>query len=183
MEHILKAIIVVGLLILPWRYFYLPKIEAIKADKQNAANSCGSLSRFSDGREELYQSMLAIHKENLAKEKYRLEFMLPSFAKARANLMGPFDRLRAEVHGDWHVIPEGKFKISGPLVFWPFRFTYIGDSNDVIRVLAHIEAAPQFMFLRSFEMARKDTQVELSGLVDLVYRDFDGIAEQPGETQ
>lgn len=171
MEHILKAIIVIGLLTLPWRYYFLPKIEEIKSEKQMAANLQGSLSRFSDGREVLFKSLLAIQQENIAKEKYRLEFMLPSFAKARANLMGPFDNIRAKIPGEWHVVPEGKFRVSGPLVFWPFRFVFIGSTNDAVRILAHMETASQFMFIRTFKLERHETNVELSGLIELVFHD------------
>jgi hypothetical protein len=169
MEKLLKAIIVIGLLVLPWRYYYWPKIESIKADKQMVANYQGSIQRFADGREAMFRSMLEIQKENIGREKHRLEFMLPSFAKARANLMAPFDNLRAAVEGEWHVVPEGKFQVSGPLVFWPFKFTYIGPAVNVSRILALVETSTQFMRIAGFTVETRGELVEFKGTVDLVF--------------
>lgn len=169
MEKLLKAIIVVGLLIMPWSYYYLPRINSVKADKQMVANLKGSMERFADGREAMFRSVLQLQQENIGKEKHRLEFMLPSFAKARANLMAPFENLRNAVPGEWHVVPEGKFKNSGPLVFWPFRFTYTGSASDAVKALASMEASTQFMLLRHFEMKTRENMVDLSGIVELVF--------------
>lgn len=171
MEKLLKAIIVIGLILLPWRYYFWPQIELIKANKQMAANLQGSINRFADGREAMFRSVLGIQTENIVKEKHRLEFMLPSFAKARANLMAPFDNLRAAVPGEWHVVPEGKFKNSGPLVFWPFKFTYSGSALNAVKLLANIETSTQFMLLRRYEMTTRDSDVEMTGIIDLVFHD------------
>ncbi len=169
MEKLLKAIIVVGLLFMPWSYYYMPRINEVKADKQMVANLKGSIARFSDGREAMFRSLLQIQQENIGKEKHRLEFMLPSFAKARANLMAPFENLRAAVPGEWQVVPEGKFKNSGQLVFWPFKFIFTGPVSDAVKVIAAMEASTQFMLLRHFEINTRENIVDLSGIVDLVF--------------
>ncbi len=155
---------------MPWTYYYLPQLAKVTADKQMAANLKGSISRFADGREVMFRSLLDIQKENIAKEKHRLEFMLPSFAKARANLMAPFENLRNAVAGEWQVVPEGKFRKSGPLVFWPFKFTYRGSAAQAIQALAHLETSTQFMLLRDYSILRSDGQVEMTGLVELVFQ-------------
>lgn len=171
MDKLLKAIIVISLLLLPWQYYYFPRIEAVKADKQMVANLKGSINRFADGREAMFKSLLDLQQQSIGKEQHRLKFMLPSFAKARANLMAPLNNIRAAVPGEWSAVPEGKFKKSGPLVFWPFKFTYIGSISDAIKVIANMEASTQFMLLRHFTIETHESQVDLSGIVELVFHD------------
>ena len=139
--------------------------------RQEISNLKASLARFDNGKEAMYRELLSSQKENLEKENKRLNFLLPSFVTARANLMAPFDTLREEIPGDWNVVPEGKFKNSGPLVFWPFNFKYIGKSEDAIKVLAYMEVNSQFMRLENYKIETKDKLVTLSGKVDLVFQE------------
>lgn len=171
MEKLLKAIIVISLLLIPWQYYYLPRIEAVKADKQMVANLKGSINRFADGREAMFKSFLEVQQQNIGKEKQRLEFMLPSFAKARANLRAPLNDVRAAVPGEWQTVPNGKFDKRGPLVFWPFKFSYTGTVSDAIKVIASMEASTQFMLLRHFTIETRENLVDLKGVVDLVFHD------------
>jgi len=135
------------------------------------ANLKGSINRFADGREAMFKSLLELQQQNIGKEKHRLEFMLPSFAKARANLRAPFENIRTAVPGEWSAVPEGKFRKSGPLVFWPFKFSYTGSVSDSIKVIASMEASTQFMLLRHFTIETHESQVDLNGIVELVFHD------------
>ncbi|NCB39040.1 MAG: hypothetical protein EOM80_09740 [Erysipelotrichia bacterium] len=183
MEKILKAIIVAGLLFLPWQYYFWPGLQQVAIEKQQTANLKGSMSRLADGRGAMFQEILKVQLENIKKEKHRLEFLLPSFAKARANLMAPFDLLRTAIPGAWQVIPEGKFRISGPLVFWPFKLSFIGAASDAVKVLAQIETATQFMRLINFSIETREDEVELKGLVELVFQNSCELESDKGETR
>ncbi len=183
MKNFLVAIIALAIVVMPYTYFYNPALKTAFDQKQEIANLQGSLSRFEGGKELAYKELLEAQRTNLEKETRRLNFMLPAFANARANLMGPFDRLRETIPGEWDVVPEGKFTVSGPLVFWEFRFKYIGTAADAVKVLAAMEVSTQvdpntnekvesqFMRLNNFKVETKEKLVTLSGRVEVVFQE------------
>ena len=171
MKNFLVAVIVFAVIVMPYTYYYIPSLNQTNNMRQEISNLKASLARFDNGREAMYRELLASQKDNLEKENKRLNYLLPSFVTARANLMAPFDTLREEIPGDWNVVPEGKFKNSGPLVFWPFNFRYIGKSEDAIKVLAYMEVNTQFMRLETYKIETNDKLVTLSGKVELVFQE------------
>ena len=183
MKNFLLAIIALAIVVMPYTYFYNPTLKTAFNQKQEIANLQGSLSRFEGNRMIAYRELLETQKTNLEKETRRLNFMLPAFANARANLMGPFDRLREAIPGEWEVVPEGKFTVSGPLVFWEFRFKYVGTTADAVKVLASMEVSTQidpntnekvesqFMRLNNFKMDTNGKLVTLSGRVEVVFQE------------
>jgi hypothetical protein len=171
MERYLKAMIAAGLLLLPWRYLIWPGIETVREERKTQANLRASLQRFDQGREAMFRAALDLQKEALAKEQRRLEFLLPPFSYARANLMAPFDLLRAAVPGEWEVVPEGKFTRSDPLVFWPFRFSFKGPAGEAVRALAAIEAAEQFLRIKQATIESQGDLVLLKGTVEVVFQE------------
>jgi Tfp pilus assembly protein PilO len=171
MKNFLVAVIAFAIIVMPYTYYYIPSLNQTNNMRQEITNLKASLARFENGREALYRELLASQKENLEKENKRLNYLLPAFATARANLMAPFDTLREEIPGDWNVVPEGKFKNSGPLVFWPFNFRYTGKSEDAVKVLAYMEVNTQFMRLDNYKFETNDKLVTLSGKVELVFQE------------
>lgn len=183
MKNFLIAVIALAIVVMPYTYFYNPTLKTAFNQKQEIANIQGSLARFDGGKEAIYRELLDTQKGNLEKETRRLNFMLPAFANARANLMGPFDTLRETIPGKWDVVPEGKFTVSGPLVFWVFKFKYIGTAADAVKVLAAMEVSTkidpntnekvdsQFMRLDNFKMETNEKLVTLSGKVELVFQE------------
>ncbi len=171
MKNFLIAVIVFAIIIMPYTYFYNPQLANANKNKQEIANLQGSLSRFENGKDVMYKELLATQKENLEKENKRLNFLLPSFATARANLMAPFDDLRTSIPGEWNVVPEGKFITKSPLVFWPFKFKYVGTTADAIKVLAYMEVNTQFMRLENYRMETNENIVTMTGKVELVFQD------------
>lgn len=174
MKNNLIAIIVFAIIVIPYTYFYIPSLSETNGMRQEIANLKASISRFSDGKDIIHNELLQRQKENLDKEKRRLSYLLPDFSVARANLMAPFDTLRQEIPGEWEVVPEGQFKNSDPLVFWPFKFKYSGTTAEAVKLLAYIEVNNQFMRFDSFKMEtnkKNDSLVTLSGKVELVFQE------------
>ena len=171
MKNFLVAIIVLAIIVMPYTYFYIPQLQKTNGMRQDIANLKGSLARFDNGRLKIYQELLQTQKDNLEKENKRLNFLLPAFDTTKANLMAPFDTLRDSIEGDWNVVPEGKFTSSNSLVFWPFKFKYIGTCANAVKVLAYMEVNEQFMRLENYRIETNEKLVTLSGKVDLVFQE------------
>ena len=171
MKNFLVAVIVFALIVMPYTYFYIPSLNKTNTMRQEIANLKGSLARFDNGRDKLYQELITSHKANLEKESKRLNFLLPAFDTTKANLMAPFDSLRETIPGEWSVVPEGKFKSNGTLVFWPFKFKYTGTCADAVKALAHMEVNTQFMRFENYKIETNDKLVTLSGKVELVFQE------------
>lgn len=171
MKNFLVGIMVLPILAMPYTYFYIPALKKTTSMRQEISNYKASLGRFAEGRDRMLIELLAIQKENVEKENKALNFLLPAFDTAKANLMMPFDTLRDNIPGEWNVVPEGKFRNSSPLVFWAFKFKYVGTFNNAVKVLASMEINPQFMRIENYRIETKENEVELSGKVELVFQE------------
>ena len=140
--------------------------------RQQIANITASSNRFASGTLIIYKNLLESKKEDYKNELASLTLLIPEFSTTKTNLMAPFDIIREEIPGDWSVVPEGKFSKSNNLVFWPFKFKYIGTNADAVKVLAYMESANQFMRLDSFKIDSNNELVTLSGVVELVFREY-----------
>lgn len=171
MKNLLIAIIAFAIVVMPYTYYYNPVLKQTEGLRKEITNLKASLARFDNGKEAMYRELITNQKANLEKENKRLGYMLPDFSTARANLMAPFDSLRESNPGEWSVVPEGKFRTSGPLVFWPFSFKYVGTAAEAVKVLASMEVNTQFMRLVNYTMETNDKLVTLSGKVELVFQE------------
>ncbi|MFZ2960090.1 MAG: hypothetical protein WA705_24680 [Candidatus Ozemobacteraceae bacterium] len=171
MEKYLQTILVIGLLLLPWRYYYWPQILEIRKDKQEISNVSASLLQFTDGREAMYQDVVATQRKVAVQMEKQISFLLPQFSQARANLMAPFNEIRSSTPGQWKVTPEGRFTKSGNLISWPFEFQFIGSHSNAVKALGALETAEQFIRIQKITMETKIDQVELSGIVELIFLD------------
>ena len=175
MKNFLVAVIVFALIVMPYTYYYIPSLNQTNTMRQEIANIEGSLARFENGRYQLYQELLVSNKDNLEKESKRLNYLLPAFDTTKANLMAPFDTLRESIRGDWSVVPEGKFRTVGPLVYWPFKFKFVGTCANAVKALAYMEVNTQFMRLENYRIETNsetnEKLVTLSGKVELVFQE------------
>ena len=171
MKNILVGIMVLPVLAMPYTYYYIPSLKQTTEMRQEIANLKGSLGRFDDGRDKMFIEVIAAQKVALEEENKRLNFLLPSFDSAKANLMAPFDTLREQIPGEWNVVPEGKFRNSKPLVFWPFSFKFVGSFSNAVKALAYMEVNPQFMRIENYRIETNENLVTLSGKVELVFQE------------
>lgn len=171
MKNFLVAVIVLAIIVMPYTYYYIPSLQKTNVMRQEIANLKGSLARFDNGRLNIYQELLKSQEANIEKERERLYFLLPAFDETKANLMAPFDILRESIDGEWNVVPEGKFRNSGPLIFWPFKFKYTGTCANAVKVLAYMEVNERFMRLENYRILSNEKLVTLSGKVELVFQE------------
>lgn len=171
MERLLRYLIIIGLLFLPWRYFLMPGLDQLRASRQNNIDVCSSIQHFAEGRGDLIRQSLDVQRKQLLSRQKALSFLLPPFSQARANLMATFDAVRSSIPGDWEVIPEGKFRTEGRHVIWPFHFKYIGSYSDTVRALAAMETTPQLLRLVQTSITRNDKNVLAEGNIEMIFLD------------
>ena len=171
MKNLFAAAVAFALIVMPYTYYYIPALNQSNSMRQEIANLKTSLSRFSGNNFEIYKELYKSKETNYEEEKERLNLLFPEFSTAKNNLMAPFDIMRNEIPGDWHVVPEGKFQNIKSLVYWSFKFKYIGTCADALKVLAYMESAPQFMRIQDYSIETLDSSVTLSGNVQLIFRD------------
>ena len=172
MKNLFVAVLVFALIVIPYTYYYFPSLNKTNSMRQQIANITASSNRFASGTLIIYKNLLESKKEDYKNELASLTLLIPEFSTTKTNLMSPFDIIREEIPGDWSVVPEGKFSKSNNLVFWPFKFKYIGTNADAVKVLAYMESANQFMRLDSFKIDTTNELVTLSGVVELVFREY-----------
>lgn len=171
MKNFAYAVIAFAIVVMPYTYYYLPVLNHTKEMKQEISNLRASLARIDNNRDKIYREIIKETSASLDKEKQKFNFLFPAFSSAKVNIMAPFTTLRNEIPDEWNVIPEGKFRTDGNLVFWPFNFKYVGNSLEAIKALAYMEINEQFMLIDNFKIESKGDLVLLSGKVELVYQE------------
>jgi hypothetical protein len=175
MEKILKALIAMAVLMLPWQYIYSKQLITLENRHQDIINMATANKNLdqkvgAQSMRELYISLLNSQKAAIIKERNRLELLMPSFSTARTSLLSPFELLRSEIPGEWQVNPSNKYSEEGPLVFWPFDVQYIGTAHNAIKAIAHMETSNRYFRIRHFNMQTSGKNVKLAGIVELVYQ-------------
>ncbi|HOT28181.1 MAG TPA: hypothetical protein PLU72_08315 [Candidatus Ozemobacteraceae bacterium] len=170
-ERILRYLVIIGLLFLPWRYSLLAELSQLKAGRQQNVDTTATIRHLADGRGEVMKKALELQRQQLKARQRALSFILPPFSQARANLMASFDTVRSQIPGEWEVVPEGKFHSEGMHVVWPFRFKYIGTYANAVKALAAMETAPQLLRLTRTTVTGAGSSVIVEGNVEMVYLD------------
>ena len=171
MKNLFIAAIAFALVVMPFTYYYYPTLNNTNIMRQEIANLKASLERFSGNKYDIFKELYKSKEKNYEEEKAKLALMIPEFSTTKTNLMAPFDVIREKIPGDWHVVPEGKFQSRDSLVFWSFKFKYIGTYADAVSVLAFMESAPQYMRLQNYILETNNLSVTLSGNVEQVFRE------------
>ena len=169
MKNLFVAAIAFALIVMPYTYYYLPALNQTNSMRQEIANRKASLARFSGNKFDVFKELYKNKEINYNEEKEKLTILLPEFSTTKTNLMAPFDIVRENIPGEWHVVPEGKFYKRNSLIFWPFNFKFIGNYDDSIKALAYMETAPQFMRIQNYTIETNNQLVTLSGNVELVF--------------
>jgi hypothetical protein len=175
MDKTLKALIVVAVLMLPFQYFYAPKLKELEKKTQDIVNmqTANQILNKKVGNQtmrDLYFGLLQNQKQAIIKERTRLDLLMPPFSTARTSLLSPFELIRAEIPGEWTVTPNNKYIDSNTLVFWPFQVQYKGSAENAIKAIAFIESGNRFMRLRNISLKAENNEVILNGQIELVYQ-------------
>lgn len=176
MEKTLKALIVMAILILPFQYFYAPKLKELDKKTQDIVNMQTANQNLNkkvgnQSMRDLYLGLLQSQKKSIIKERTRLDLLMPPFSTARTSLRSPFELIRAEVPGAWEVTENNTYTDAGALIFWPFNVAYKGSAENVIKALALIESGNRFMRLRNLTLkADNNNEVIMAGQIELVYQ-------------
>ena len=176
-ERVLRYLVIIGLLFLPWRYSLLAELSQLKAGRQQIVDMTATIRHLADGRGDVMEKALDLQRNQLKARQKALSFILPPFSQARANLMASFDTVRSHIPGEWEVVPEGKFHAEGTHVVWPFRFKYIGSYANAIRALASMETAPQLLRLTKTSLSGSGSSVIVEGNIEMVFLDDTASAE------
>ena len=175
METYLKAIIAVGIIILPWRYYYGNKLDSIRKDVQQTVNMMAAYKFVQEklGEKTKYDFILEIienRRKILQEDKRKIELLAPDFHTTRTSLLQPFELLRAKIPGNYNVIPDKSYREQGSFVFWPFDIEFEGKAENAIKLIAGLESNSRFMSIKSVKIVDNGLTVKLNTKIELVYQ-------------